>query len=1076
MLDNSGSMNTIIFPSFYDANHTYVGPGCDKFLPTNTFSIKKFGNQYYFVNYNYESTKLEKLDKVTGYDYVRELNLSDCNGSDTYIPNQGIYFYPFAESQEEPRYPGNLLNFLIYYATPHQLAIWNHFIVYGNWDAGQGTETSTGVYSPAPAIHSGKITDPDINDQHGYNGHDNKIRIKVARKVLTWVMWDIYNSFELDPNLDKKRPRIGITIFEHETDPDGGTLQQKCQDNSVFQAMASNIKGILANSWTPLAETYAETWAYFRHGGQAHITDDKYFLPLDDPGCQGISANRPVTNWCQLNFILILTDGESTKDDYMRTLSNNYPNILINTNKMDTWGDTDDPNIEDDSDTLASNGTNYLDDLAYFAYNYDLYPDEMLENDSEFEMVYQSKQFIYTYAIGFAIDNYALQSTADNGGGEYYTASNYEELVAAFKAAMASIDEKVNAYASFAAPKYSLTYGERRGYAGIFVPKNLQNIWEGHLKCYLLDEDGNFPPDLDNPGSALLWDAGLVLNARIAPREIMTIKDGSLVGFNNTNVTAIDLDFTSGIPAQDDADRDAVINFIRGDNGYDWKLGDIFHFNPIVVGAPLPWKGAFSTSYQDFYDYYTKSGAHSGDGFIRTEVVYVGANDGMLHCLKVENGDELWAFIPPSLLPKLKHSVPDVTDSLNKHNYFVDGKAIVKDVKISNNGDWTDWRTVIIFGMGVGGKTYCALDITNPANPIFLWEFSDSTMGYTEAKPIITQISNDGNGNNFPGVILSGGYNMDELSAPGDLEGKSFFILHAYDGTLIKKFIYGATTSDPDTLASGVYTHTNSGFKYAFTSTPAVLDYNYDGFADYIYMSETGDYRGTNNEGARIWKVNLDGDPITWRPKKIFQADDAQTIFIPPTLGFDQNFNLWVLLGTGHRPKTEDSDNETGQFIGFVDDGTISTPLDNSDFKDITSSFTNPGTDTEFSLTSYKGLYFDYVNRDAEILFEPNPIFLNNVVYFNTYAPLDTGVIDDPCKCSGNQFVYSFKLSSMGSTISIEDTDVFSGKIQGYGSFSGGKFKIYFGSGEAGSSDITNQETIDLTSIFGPLFWLENKI
>jgi type IV pilus assembly protein PilY1 len=1008
LMDNSGSMNNVIFHPDFNPGLTYG----DNWSDTGQYEFTSTINR----TYNGHTAKLLGGKETGGGSYIRHM--------------------------------GNYLNWIFYHATDTQRTEVSYFTDHGTFDT----------------------SDPTYHE-------DTRVRIRVARRVLKEVIWSIYDDYDHDPNLDKAYPRIGLTIFNS---TQGGTIKHDCQTQSGYNAYKALINGIKANTWTPLSETYAEIWAYFRHGGECSITDNKYFLPLNDGSAQNISANTPITNWCQLNFIIVMTDGESTQDDQLRNLSSNSLFYIEDDNSA-PWGDTDVEGVDDDDtwvDPSGQHGTNYLDDLAYFAQHNDIWPDDIdaVKNDSRYELQMKNKQFIFTYAIGFTIDNVLLSSTAKNGEGEYYTAVDYDTLLKAMLEAFASIDEKVRGYASFAAPKYSLTYGERRGYAATFVPKNNKNIWDGHLKCYQLDEDGNFPPNLDLPGSALLWDAGLVLNARIASREIMTAKSGSLVGFDNINVSAADLDFTSGIPAQDDADRDAVINFIRGDNGYNWKFGDVFHFNPVVVGAPLPWKGAFSTSYQDFYDYYTKSGAHSGDGFIRTEVVYVGANDGMLHCLKVENGDELWAFIPPSLLPKLKHSVPDVTDSLNKHNYFVDGKAIVKDVRISNNGDWTDWRTVIIFGMGIGGKTYCALDITDPTNPIFLWEFSDSIMGYTEAKPIIAQISNDGNGNNFPGVILSGGYDVDELSAPGDLEGKALFILHAYDGTLIKEFIYGATTSDPDTLVSGVYTHTNSGFKYAFTSTPTVLDYNYDGFADYIYASESGDYRGTNNEGARIWKVNIDGDPLTWTPKQIFQADDGQTIFIPPTLGFDQNFNLWVLLGTGHRPEPKDPDNETGQFIGFIDDGTISTPLDNSDFKDITNSFTNPGTDTEFSLTSYKGLYFDYVNEDAEILFEPNPIFLNSIVYFNTYAPVDSGVKDDPCMCTGNQFVYSFKLSSTGSTISIGDTDVFSGKIQGYGSFSGGKFKIYFGAGEAGSPDITTQLTVNLTDIFGPLFWLENKI
>ncbi len=1097
MLDNSGSMNTVILPTFYDPHHTYTGPGCDFIDPSTTYIIKKFGNSYFFVELGKESTKLEALGKLAQYDYAVEMNLKDCDNKDSFSTNQGIYFYPLAESQEEPRYPGNFLNFLLYYATPHQLTIWNHFMIYGNFKSGQGVETSTGVYDPAPQINQGDTTDPDEDDDLGYNGHDNKIRIKVARKVLTHVLWDVFNSHDLDPNPDKKRPRIGLTIFEHNADPAGGTLQQKCQDNSAFIGMAANIKGIMANTMTPLAECYAEAWTYFRHGGQGHIGDSKYFLPLDDPGCQTISSNKPMTNWCQLNFILIVTDGESTKDDAMRDLSAKDPNILINTNKMATWGDTDGKDDDDDSATLDNQGTNYLDDLAYFAYNYDLYPDEMLKDDPDFEEIYQNKQFIYTYAIGFAIDNYLLRQTAKNGGGEFFTAGNFEELLAALKAALSSIDEKVNAYAAFAAPKYSTFTDGAKGYVATFIPRNGKNIWEGHLKCYLLDYEGNFPADLDNPGQVQVydedeqlipvdsfqWDAGRELTARSTARNIYTATGNTLVEFSDTNIDASALGFDSGDKTVDNADTAKVIDFIRGNTGYDWVLGDTFHFTPLVVGAPLRWKASFDASYAKFYEHWTEE----KDGKVvskRIEVIYAGANDGMLHCFRVDTGEELWAFIPPSLLAKLKHSVPDVTGSLNQHNYFVDGKAIAKDIKVANNGTYDDWRTVLIFGMGIGGNAYCAMDITDPQSPEFLWEFTDATfMGETEGKPIITDVANDGNNTRVPAVFLSGGFDKEELPTvpakvkdPTSLTGKAFYVLRAYDGSLIKQFVYDSKTSNPDTATSGIYTHTNAGFKYCFASTPTVIDRTNDGIGDYFYMFESGDYRGTVGEGGRVWKVNINGDPKGWRPTNVFQAADGQTIFLPATAGYDDNYNTWLLFGTGHRPVPNHPDNKTGQFIGFIDNGNISSAITMTNLIDITAAIKGT-TDEDFQLSKYSGFYFDFINGNGETIFEPYPLYLNSQVIFNTYAPDIVASEEDIDMCNppGNQYIYSFFLDSCGGTIDITDPLVESGKIQGHGSLTGGKYKIYTGKGEVGSPEVKSQDTIDMSDLFGPMFWIENK-
>ena len=95
----------------------------------------------------------------------------------------------------------------------------------------------------------------------------------------------------------------------------------------------------------------------------------------------------------------------------------------------------------------------------------------------------------------------------------------------------------------------------------------------------------------------------------------------------------------------------------------------------------------------------------SNDNKLRRSLVWVGANDGMLHAIDARLGCEVWAFIPFNLLPKLKtlQSGQPVGD----FRYFVDSSPKVADVKIAGV-----WRTYLIMGEGAGGTFYQTFDVT----------------------------------------------------------------------------------------------------------------------------------------------------------------------------------------------------------------------------------------------------------------------------------------------------------------------------------------------------------------------------
>jgi type IV pilus assembly protein PilY1 len=190
-----------------------------------------------------------------------------------------------------------------------------------------------------------------------------------------------------------------------------------------------------------------------------------------------------------------------------------------------------------------------------------------------------------------------------------------------------------------------------------------------------------------------------------------------------------------------------------------WKLGDIFHSAPVVVKAPadkfvcklginnqclLTLFSALGTSAAtptplekygayDAYDQYRREKLNI------QQVVLVGANDAMLHAfdagvadsskpantegqypLTPGSGAELWAFIPPEMLPHLK-------DGLDQHRYFVDGNTMLRDVWYDTNKDGKkqkdEFRTIAVITERGGGTHFTALDVTDRANPTFLWTF-----------------------------------------------------------------------------------------------------------------------------------------------------------------------------------------------------------------------------------------------------------------------------------------------------------------------------------------------------------------
>jgi type IV pilus assembly protein PilY1 len=167
----------------------------------------------------------------------------------------------------------------------------------------------------------------------------------------------------------------------------------------------------------------------------------------------------------------------------------------------------------------------------------------------------------------------------------------------------------------------------------------------------------------------------------------------------------------------------------------------------------------------------------------RAGAVYVSANDGMVHAFDAATGQENWAYIPSAVLPNL-YQLADKNYSA-QHQYFVDNTPEVGDIcpnAPSSACTATQWKTILVGGLNRGGKGYFALDITDPATPALLWEFTDANLGYSFGNPVITKLR-DGTWV----VMFSSGYNN------ADGLGR-LYILNANTGALIRS-ISNATGS-----------------------------------------------------------------------------------------------------------------------------------------------------------------------------------------------------------------------------------------------------------------------------------------
>jgi len=768
--------------------------------------------------------------------------------------------------------------------------------------------------------------------------------------------------------------RFGLMVFNANGQGGRVTVPISNDKHSLFNALNDITPPTVVN-WTPLAETLYEAMLYYRGG-------PSYYNP-------GTSYNNSTLQyWCQKNYVILITDGAPTND----VMDDPSSPIINQIGDFPKIGDYD----KDGSDpgSYTELGSHYLDDVAAYVHNNDM------------SAILAGRQNITVFTIGFnpsqfAIDSTLLQSTAAKGGGKYFYCHNAQSFKIAFQLI---IEEVLNKSTSFVAPTVPISQMEKmasedRIYLAMFKPTE-RSFWKGNIKKFgiarsndpakgivigdVLDKNGNLAIDpqlnaiydtavsywstTEDGGEVEKGGLGKILldMSDLYQRKIYTYRGTNILlqdpsnAFTTANISAVLL----GLPTDDEKNK--LINFIYGYDSYDqngngvtaekrdWILGGFVHSRPLIVHFPS-----------------------------RT-VIFVGGNDGMLHAFDDGTGAELWAFIPPDLLPKLKNL------SGNTVEVFVDGSPKIY-IETGENDAIT--KAILICGERRGGDHYFALDVTDPSDPQWLWEIHPgmadyAQLGQTWSAPLIGKIKH---GSNDKWVFFIGaGYdtNQDQLPVPvtsNDTRGRAIYVGDVMTGERIWKYSY----SD------------NALMKYSIPSDITRIDTDGDGRIDRLYVGDVG---------GQLWRFDIvDPSPSNWTGKCIFDSNypppasgDRRKIFYPPDVSLEADWSDYELLlfGTGDREHPR-SKNVTDRLY-TVKDRNPSDVLNDSHLVDVTAGLLQNAntlaTDKQIILNDLKTKSGWYINLDpnsGEKCISPALVFFK-ISYFSTFIPC-TEVATDPC-------------------------------------------------------------------------------
>lgn len=787
------------------------------------------------------------------------------------------------------------------------------------------------------------------------------------------------------------------------------------------------IRSGLGDGWYDVSNNKgADNWQWYDLKSQtwtsAFNSDNQYRSPIND------------ANACARTFIIFIGNGrlDSGENKTAEPLLRGLNGVL-----------TTDP-VSLSPDNYESNWT---DEYARFIYARD-FSDTQTEKQSATTFVIDVfDPDSETNVVDLAARAF-LKSVANQGKGRYFAAKTSDEIYNAMEQALLDILAVNSVFASTTLPVSVNVRGTNLNqvYMGVFRPDKVWlPRWMGNLKLYQLALDQNgalyladaddkkaddtvtgflvddaksfwtfddtvdywdfndelYPNHSDSPdgkdvekGAAAQRIRKDVIShissnpgAYSTSRTLYTCPDGTctdILPFNISNVGDSDL----GITVADTYTSEELIDWVYGkrkatdlttlEGNHAVRAsvhGDVLHSRPAVIGYNVD---------------------NEND-----VIAYYGANDGIFHAVKggktsdalSQDGHERWGLIFPEFLPRLKELYENTeieTDrtspDYNPKPYFADGSIGIFRVLDPSTGNPT---TVHLFvTMRRGGRFIYALNVspstagTPPTGFNVLWKKSSTDypeLGQTWSEPKVARLKD---GDSFKNVIIfGGGYDPDfDDVYPRDLananQGRDIFILDAVDGSLIWQ-------------ASAHMDNANNNFvqEYPIPSDVSVIDLNGDGYADTLYVGDTG---------GNIWRIKINDIQTSagWSVNKLASVgSDSKFLYAPDVVQLE-NGNLAILIGSGNREDPRSTlagpVGHLDKFYMFQDSGsnTINMLAENT--------MVNVTNGAEVDLSTADGWYLELGTGEKVV---SNAVTLNGVTFFNTSQVVED---DNPLNCSSN--------------------------------------------------------------------------
>lgn len=493
---------------------------------------------------------------------------------------------------------------------------------------------------------------------------------------------------------------------------------------------------------------------------------------------------------------------------------------------------------------------------------------------------------VETYVVGFAlpygVDPSTLDSIAVAGGTtSAYSATDTASLTTVLNTIFSDIEFKTSSASAIATNSTRLDND-----TAVFQAKFNSTDWSGQLLAYSLDTNGK----IVNPAT---WDTHASGSFPAPASRSIYTSNPSCTTLGSCGLEFLWANLSTGQQANlntspsgsTDTNGSDRLLWLRGQTVSGMRtrshvMGDIVNADPVFIHAQdfgyIKLGGTMTTAYITFMN------NKSTNPTLHPPMLYVGSNDGMLHGFDANTGVEKFAYVPNLLMPKLsKLTATDYT-----HQYYVDAGPGFGDAYIdTGDGLGTRWRTILVGGLGAGGKGVYALDVTLPnsfgANKI-LWEFTHSELGELSGTPLIVNSTPNG-----WVAIFGNGYNSASETA------KLFVVKLAPD------------LSDGWTLGSDYWIVNTDSATSNGLGTPVIYDSNgsrtiADTNNDAIYVPDLL---------GRVWKFRYQAG--TWEsvyksgstPIPLFEATDGtnrQPITAPLEIGTSPNgTGVMLYFGTG---------------------------------------------------------------------------------------------------------------------------------------------------------------------------------